>query len=154
MKKAQQKNLDVVELKMLRWMSGVTKLDRIRNGIVRVTMKVVEISKEVQESRLKWYEHVMRREEEYEGKRVVVMDVPRKCLYKCDGAGCAWEEKERKTEADVDGQHQARICRKWTIGKRGAIPSCFEVTSPKHQSHIKVLKVVDEDDSRLGYQIK
>ena len=31
MKKAQEKKLDVAEMRMLRWMSGVTKLDRIRN---------------------------------------------------------------------------------------------------------------------------
>ena len=37
-----------------------------------------EISKKVQESRLKWYGHVLRREEEYVGKRVMVMEVPGK----------------------------------------------------------------------------
>ena len=45
------------------------------NEIVRGTMKVGEISKKVQESRLKWYGHVLRREE-YAGKRV--MEVPGK----------------------------------------------------------------------------
>ena len=39
---------------MLTWMSGVTKLDRIRNERIRGTTKVGEISKKVQESRLKW----------------------------------------------------------------------------------------------------
>ena len=56
---------------MLRWMSGVTKLDRIRNERIRGTTKVGEISKKVQESRLKWYGHVLRREDEYVGKRVM-----------------------------------------------------------------------------------
>ena len=37
-----------------------------------------EISKKVQESRLKWYGHVLRREDEYVGKRVMGMDVPGK----------------------------------------------------------------------------
>ena len=32
----------------------------------------------VQESRLKWYAHVLRREEEYVGKRVMGMEVPGK----------------------------------------------------------------------------
>ena len=65
---------------MLRWMSGVTKLDRIRNERIRGTTKVGEISKKVQESRLKWNGHVLRRKEEecYVGKRVVVMEVPGK----------------------------------------------------------------------------
>ena len=34
-KKAQEKKLDVAEMRMLRWMSGVTKLDRIRNERIR-----------------------------------------------------------------------------------------------------------------------
>ena len=63
-KKAQEKKLDVAERRMLRWMSGVPKLDRIRNEIIRGTTKVGEISKIVQERRLKWYGHVLRREDE------------------------------------------------------------------------------------------
>ena len=39
------------------------------------TTKVGETSKEEQESRLKWYGHVLRREDEYVGKRVMVMKV-------------------------------------------------------------------------------
>ena len=45
---------------MLRWMSGVTKLDRIRNEIIIGTRNVLTISKKVDESRLKWYGHVLR----------------------------------------------------------------------------------------------
>ena len=76
-KKAQEKKLDVAEMRMFRWMSGVvTRLDRIRNERIRGTTKVGEISKKVQESRLKWYRHVLRREDEYLGKRVMPMEVP------------------------------------------------------------------------------
>ena len=75
-KKAQEKKLDVAEMRMLRWMSGVTKLDRIRNERIRGTTKVGKISKKVQESRLKWDGHVLRREGEYVGKRVMTMEVP------------------------------------------------------------------------------
>ena len=60
------------------WMCGVTKMDRIRNERNRGTTKVGEISKNVQESRLKWYGHVSRREDEYVGKRVMGMEVPGK----------------------------------------------------------------------------
>ena len=77
-KKAHEKKLDVAEMRMLRWMSGVTKMDRIRNESIRGTTKVGEISKKVQESRLKWYGHVSRREDEYVGKRVMGMEVPGK----------------------------------------------------------------------------
>ena len=77
-KKAHEKKLDVAEMRILRWMSGVTKMDRIRNERIRGTTKVGEISKKVQESRLKWYGHVSRREDEYVGKRVLGMEVPGK----------------------------------------------------------------------------
>ena len=76
--KAQEKKLDVAEMRMLRWMSGITKLDKIRNERIRGTTKVGEISKKVQESRLKRYGHVLRREDEYVGKRVMAMEVPGK----------------------------------------------------------------------------
>ena len=75
-KKAQEKRLDVAEMRMLRWMCGVTKLDKIRNERIRGTVKVEKISKKVQERRLHWYGHVMRRDEEYVRKRVREMEVP------------------------------------------------------------------------------
>ncbi len=49
---------------MLRWMSEVTKLDRIRNERNRGTTNVGEIAKKVQESRLKWYGAYMHLEEQ------------------------------------------------------------------------------------------
>ena len=88
-KKAQEKKLDVAEMRMLRWMSGVTKLDRIRNERIRGATKVGEISKKVQESRLKWYGHVLRREDEYVGKRVMAMEVQGKKGEE-DQCGCGW----------------------------------------------------------------
>ena len=63
-KKAQEKKLYVAEMRMLRWMSGVTKLDRIRNERIRVITKVGEISKKVQECKLKLCGHVLRRKDE------------------------------------------------------------------------------------------
>ena len=62
LKKAQGNKLEVAEMRMLRWMFRVTKLDKIRNRRIRWTTKVGENAKEVQERRLKWYGQVMRRE--------------------------------------------------------------------------------------------
>ena len=49
-------------MRVLRWMSGVTKLDRIRNERIRGIAKVGEIGpiQKVHESSLKWYGHVLR----------------------------------------------------------------------------------------------
>ena len=68
MDKAQETKLGAAEMRIqATWMSGVTKLDSIRNEIIRGTTKVGEISKKVQESRFKLY-HASRREEEYVGE--------------------------------------------------------------------------------------
>ena len=74
-KKTQEKKLDVAEMRMLRWMCGVTRRDRIRNEVVRGTKKVRAISDKIQESRLRWFGNVMRRDEQYVGRRVMKMDI-------------------------------------------------------------------------------
>ena len=71
LKKAQENKLEVAEMRMC----GVTKLDKIRNERIRGTTKVGEITKKVQERRLKWYGQVMRREEHYVGRRAIEMKV-------------------------------------------------------------------------------
>ena len=47
-KKGQDK-VDATEMRMLRWMCGVTKMDKVRNETIRRTTKVGEISQKVQE---------------------------------------------------------------------------------------------------------
>ena len=74
-RKAEEKKLDVAEMRMLRWMSGVTREDRIRNEYIRGSSKVVEISKKAQEGRLRWYGHLLRREEDHVGRRIMEMEV-------------------------------------------------------------------------------
>ena len=63
-KKVNEKRMNVAEMKMLRWMSGVTRRDRISNTRIRGTVIVAELLKKVQEARLRWYGHVLRRDEE------------------------------------------------------------------------------------------
>ena len=74
-KKTQEKKMDVAEMRMLRWMCGVTRRDRIRNDLIRGTTKVTEVSKKLQERRLQWYGHVMRKDEEYVGRRMMRLEV-------------------------------------------------------------------------------
>ncbi|XP_068247664.1 SCAN domain-containing protein 3-like [Palaemon carinicauda] len=53
----------------------VTKRDKIRNDVIRGTTGVRELSDKIQESRLRWYGHVMRSDEQYNGRRVMEMEV-------------------------------------------------------------------------------
>ena len=70
--------IQTTEMKMLRWMCGVTRLDKIRNTHIRGSLGVRDISEKLQESRLRWYGHVSRRPPEYIGRAVQDLNVPGK----------------------------------------------------------------------------
>ena len=72
------KEMKVAEIKMLRFAMGVTRNDKIRNEYIRSTFKTERLGMKMRESRLSWYGHVMRRDQEYVGKTVMVMELPRK----------------------------------------------------------------------------
>ncbi|KAK3561668.1 hypothetical protein QTP86_012489 [Hemibagrus guttatus] len=69
LRKRQESELEVAELKMLRFSLGVTRLDRIRNEYIRGTAHVGRLGDKVREARLRWFGHVQRRESEYIGRR-------------------------------------------------------------------------------------
>ncbi|KAK3515383.1 hypothetical protein QTP70_018727, partial [Hemibagrus guttatus] len=62
LRKRQESELEVAELKMLRFSLGVTRLDRIRNEYIRGTAHVGRLGDKVRETRLRWFGHVQRRE--------------------------------------------------------------------------------------------
>ncbi|KAK3521083.1 hypothetical protein QTP86_015705, partial [Hemibagrus guttatus] len=65
LRKRQESELEVAELKMLRFSLGVTRLDRIRNEYIRGTAHVGRLGDKVREARLRWFGHVQRRENMY-----------------------------------------------------------------------------------------
>ncbi|KAK3567839.1 hypothetical protein QTP86_027365 [Hemibagrus guttatus] len=62
LRKRQESELEVAELKMLRFSLGVTRLDRIRNEYIRGTAHVGRLRDKVREARLRWFGHVQRRD--------------------------------------------------------------------------------------------
>lgn len=60
----------MAEMRMLRWVSGITRKDRTRNGYIRGVEKVGHLGKEIRESMLRWYGHVQRRKKYFMGRRV------------------------------------------------------------------------------------
>ncbi|KAL6576845.1 hypothetical protein OROMI_011121 [Orobanche minor] len=53
--------MNVAEMRMLRWMCGHTKKDRLRNEVIREKVRVASIEDKMMENRLRWFGHVRRR---------------------------------------------------------------------------------------------
>jgi len=63
-KVSQVRRMLVVEMRMLRWMCGIFRKDRIRNEVVREKLQVASIDVKMREARLRWYRHVRRRHQD------------------------------------------------------------------------------------------
>ena len=53
-------------------------MDKIRNGYIRGTAQVGQFGEKTREARLRWYEHVLRTDDGYIGRRVLRMELPGK----------------------------------------------------------------------------
>ena len=76
--KKQVKEMEVAERKMLRFAMGVMRKDKIRNEYIRSIVKVEHLEMKMREAKLRWYGHVMRRDQEYVGKKMMKTEVPGK----------------------------------------------------------------------------
>ena len=76
--KKQVEEMEVAEMKMLRFTMGVTRKDKIINEYIRSAVKVERLGKKMREGRLRWYGHVMRRDQEYVGRKMMEMELPGK----------------------------------------------------------------------------
>ena len=56
--KRQEAEMEVAELKMLRFSLGVTRMDKIRNEYIRGTAQVGKFGEKPREARLRWSGHV------------------------------------------------------------------------------------------------
>ena len=60
-KKSHVQRMRVVELRMIRWICGHTRLDKIRNEVIRDKIGVASIEDKMREARLRWYGHIRTR---------------------------------------------------------------------------------------------
>ena len=67
--KKQVEEMEVAEMKMLRFAIGVMRKDKIRNEYIRGTVKVEQLGMKMREGRVRWYGHVMKRDQEYVRKK-------------------------------------------------------------------------------------
>ncbi|KAD2806036.1 hypothetical protein E3N88_39413 [Mikania micrantha] len=74
-KKNQARKLETAEMRMLRWICGHTRLDRIRNEVFLKRLQVANISEKVREGRLRWFGHVRRRSQSAPVRKVELLTV-------------------------------------------------------------------------------
>ena len=72
----QEAELEVAELKMLRFSLGVTRMDRIRNEVIRGTTQTGRLGGKAREARLRWFGHAQRRDSGDIGRRMLEMELP------------------------------------------------------------------------------
>ncbi|PKU81295.1 ataxia telangiectasia mutated family protein [Dendrobium catenatum] len=75
LKEKHNTKLSVAEMRMLRWMSGFTLRDRIRNEHIREKVGVAPVEDKIRESRLRWFGHIKRRPCDDPVRRVEVLDL-------------------------------------------------------------------------------
>ena len=76
--KKQAEEMEVAQMKMLRFAIGVTRKDKIRNEYIRGTVKVEPLGMKMRKGRLRCYGHVMRRDQKYVRRRMMEMELPGK----------------------------------------------------------------------------
>ena len=76
--KKQVEEMEVAEIKMLRFAMGVTIKDKIRNEYIRSTVKIKRLGMKMRDGRLRWYERVMTRDQEYVERKMMEMELSRK----------------------------------------------------------------------------
>ena len=76
--KRQEAEMEVAELKMLRFSLGVTRMDKIRNEYNRGTAQVGRFGEKTQGPRLRWYGHARRECDGHIGRRMLRMEMPGK----------------------------------------------------------------------------
>ena len=73
--KKQVEKMEVAEMKMLRFAMGVMRKDKIKNEFIRGTVKVEQLGIKIRQGRVRWYGHVMRRDQKYVERRVMEMEL-------------------------------------------------------------------------------
>ena len=72
--KKQVEEMEVAEIKMLRFAMGVTRKDKIKNQHIWSTIKVERLGMKMTYMK-RWYGHIMRRDQEHVGRKMMEMEL-------------------------------------------------------------------------------
>ena len=75
MKKNDEMLMNKTDMRMLRWIQGVSLREHKRNEEIREAATVQPIATHLVQKRLRWYEHVRRRGESHITRTVLAMEV-------------------------------------------------------------------------------
>ncbi|XP_068233549.1 uncharacterized protein [Palaemon carinicauda] len=75
-KRRDKNRIDVTEMRMLSWQCGLNRKDIVKNKHFRDTLKIAPASTKVRESRLRWYGHTKRREEDHPIRKMMDKGLP------------------------------------------------------------------------------
>uniref|UniRef100_A0A8D9EQC2 Endonuclease-reverse transcriptase n=1 Tax=Cacopsylla melanoneura TaxID=428564 RepID=A0A8D9EQC2_9HEMI len=122
-------------------------MDRIRNEVIRNKLRVTEVTKKIQERRMQWYGHVMRRDEDYVGKRVRKMEVSGRRARgrpKKKWEHCVTKDLEGKGLSENDVQNRG----KWKLLSRNTDPTRVRVEKGKEEEEEEEIKNKKNVDNR------
>ena len=97
--KKQVEEMEVAEMKILSFVMGVTRKDKIRNEYIKGTVKVERLGMKMRERKLRWYGHVMRRSQV--------------CRKKDNGNGITGKKEKRETEETIFRCSERRYGGSW-----------------------------------------
>ena len=70
--------IERTEVRLLRWMLGIRRIEKIRNKNIRVRARVINVKEKIRETRLRWLGHIERKEKEAVVRRAWILEVPGK----------------------------------------------------------------------------
>ena len=68
--------MKIAEMRMICWVCGHTRLDKISNEVIRGKLGVVYIEDKIREARLRWFGHIKRRSMDAPVRRCEKLDCP------------------------------------------------------------------------------
>ncbi|XP_075080138.1 uncharacterized protein LOC142165497 [Nicotiana tabacum] len=88
--------MKVAKMRMLRWMYGYIRLDKIRNDVIRDKVGVAPIEDRMREARLRWFSHVRRRNTDASVRRCKRLTLEARAYRDRSRPNKRWEEVIRQ----------------------------------------------------------